>query len=157
MSMRSYETSHFWKVFVQQTYNILIMRKYTLIWWMQLLFIIWLVWQYVTRLSLPLIHFIATYMYGLHEQIHMCIWNSLENSFCYKQTIQVHVNNIQLHPIDVIWIERLREVIHLAYQIFLYAYNLFFFFFFKLKFGNSSLTYFMISYKKKILTFILCL
>ena len=143
MSTRSYETSHFLKGFVQQTYNILIMRKYTLIWWMQLLFIIWVVWQYVTRLSLPLIYVIATYMYGLHERIHMCIWNFLDDLFRYKQTIQVRVNNIQLYPIDVIWIERLRDMVHLAYHTFLYAYN--FFFISSWFFEKSSLSYFMVS------------
>ena len=59
-------------------------------------------------------------------RIHMCIWNSLEDLFCYKQIIQVRVNDIQLYPIDVIWIERLRDMIHLAYHTFLYAYNFFF-------------------------------
>ena len=104
---------------IQQIYNILIMRKYILMWWLQLLFIIWLVWQFVKGLSLPLIYVIATYMYDLHKRIHMCIINSLKNLFCYKQTIQLHVN--KLYPIDVMWIEWLREVVHLAYHIFLYA------------------------------------
>ena len=62
-----YEYEKLWNIsflkgFVQQTYNILIMRKYILMWWMQLLFIIRLVWQFVKGKSLPLMDVLATYM-----------------------------------------------------------------------------------------------
>ena len=52
---------------IQQTYNILIIRKYILMWWLQLLFIIRLVWQFMKGKSLPLMDILATYMYGLHN------------------------------------------------------------------------------------------
>ena len=94
-----YEYEKLWNIsflkgFVQQIYNILIMEKHIIMWWMQLLFIIRLVWQFVKGKILPLMDVLATYMYGFIIRIHMCIWNSLEDLFFYKQTIQVRGNNI---------------------------------------------------------------